>query len=106
MGLYSITLFFKRRFYLFIFKQKGKEGEREGEESICGCSHVPLTGDLAHHPGMCPDWELNWRPLGSQAGAQFTEPHLPGLYYFKWEKRFPSACKNPSQFPKFHNQSS
>ena len=26
-------------------------------------SHAPPTGDLAYNPGMCPDWELNWRPL-------------------------------------------
>ena len=37
------------------------------------------TGDLAHNPGMCPDWESNQRPLGFQAHAQSTEPHQPGL---------------------------
>ena len=21
------------------------------------------TGDLAHNPGVCPDWESNWRPF-------------------------------------------
>ena len=26
----------------------------------------PLTGDLAHNPGLCPDWESNWWPFGSQ----------------------------------------
>ena len=36
-------------------------------------SGVPLTGDLARNPGMCPDWELNQRPLGLQAGAQSTD---------------------------------
>ena len=41
-------------------------------------SHVPPTGDLAHNPGMCPDWESNQRPFGSQAGTQSTEPHQPG----------------------------
>ena len=25
------------------------------------------TGDLAHNPGMCPDWESNLRPFGLQA---------------------------------------
>ena len=30
------------------------------------------------NPGMCPDWELNQKPFGSQAGTQFTEPHQPG----------------------------
>ena len=38
----------------------------------------PRTGDLARNPGMCPDWESNLRPFGSQAGAQSTEPHHPG----------------------------
>ena len=47
---------------------------------MCGClSHAPPTGDLAYKPGMCPDWESNWRPFGLQAGAQSTEPHQPGL---------------------------
>ena len=27
---------------------------------------------------MCPDWESNLRPFGSQVGAQSTEPHQPG----------------------------
>ena len=42
-------------------------------------SHVPPAGDLAHNPGMCPDSESNQRYFGLQAGAQFTEPHQPGL---------------------------
>ena len=29
-------------------------------------SCVPRTGDLACNPGMCPDWESNWRPFGLQ----------------------------------------
>ena len=41
-------------------------------------SHTPPTGDLAHNPGMCPDWESNQRPFGSQAGAQSTKQHQPG----------------------------
>ena len=44
-------------------------------------SHVPPTGDLARNPGMCPDWESNLQPFGSQAGAQSTEPHQPGLIF-------------------------
>ena len=42
----------------------------------------PPTGDLAHNPGMCPGWESNWRPFGSQAGTQSTEPHQPELLVF------------------------
>ena len=53
--------FFFKRFYLFIFRERGKEGKREGEKYQCVvASHVPPTEDLAHNPGMCSDWELNW----------------------------------------------
>ena len=56
------------------------EGEREGEKQHCVVvSRAPPTGDLAGNPGMCPDWELNWRPFGSQACAQSTELHQPDL---------------------------
>ena len=45
---------------LFIFKEKGREGEREGEKHQCVVtSFEPYPGDLACNPGMCPDWELN-----------------------------------------------
>ena len=46
---------------------------------MCGClSHAPYWV-LTHNPGMCPDWELSPQPLGSQAGAQSTEPRQSGL---------------------------
>ena len=52
---------------LFISRERGREGEREGEKHQCVVtSHVAPTGDLACNPGMCPDWESNWRPFGSQ----------------------------------------
>ena len=61
-----ISLFLKR-FYLFIFREKGKEGVREGQKHQCVvASHVAPTGDLARNPGMYPDLELNWRPFGLQ----------------------------------------
>ena len=37
---------------------------------MCGYLHMPPTGDLACNPGMCPDWESNQWPFGSQAGTQ------------------------------------
>ena len=40
---------------------------------------MPPSRDLARNPGMCPDQESNWQRFGSQAGAQCTEPHQPGL---------------------------
>ena len=42
---------------------------------------MPPTGDVAHNPGMCSDWEWNQWPFGSQASTQSTEPHQPGLIY-------------------------
>ena len=39
----------------------------EGETHQCVvASHMAPTGDLAHNPGMCLDWESNQRPFGSQ----------------------------------------
>ena len=68
-------------FYLFIFTERGREGEREGEKRQCVVvSHAPPTGELARNPGLCPDWESNRQCLGSQANAQSTEPHQPGLF--------------------------
>ena len=52
--------FFSKDFYLFIFRDRGMEGERKGEKHQCVvASRTPATGDLACNPGMCPDWELN-----------------------------------------------
>ena len=69
--------FLKIFIYLF-FRQSGREGEREGEKHQCVvASCTSPAGDLAHNPGMCPDWKTNWRPFGSQAGTQSIEPHQP-----------------------------
>ena len=55
-------------------------GGTKGEKHQCVvASCVPPTGDLAHNPGVCPDWESNCQPFGPQAGIQSTEPHQPGL---------------------------
>ena len=67
------------RFYLFIFRERGGEGEREGEKHQCVvASCAPPTGELACNPGMCPDGELNQRPFDLQAGTQSTEPQQLG----------------------------
>ena len=51
-----INLFFKD-FIQLLLERKGK---RQGEKHQCVvASTVPPTGDLAHNPGMCPDWESN-----------------------------------------------
>ena len=76
-------ILFSKRFYLFIFRERGREGEREGEKHQCVvASWAPLTGDLAHNPGMCPDCESNLWPFCLQATIHSTEPHQPGLILF------------------------
>ena len=50
---------------------------------MCGCLWIAPYRDPASNPGMCPDWEWNGQPFGSQAGTQSTEQHPPGplLYW-------------------------
>ena len=79
-------------------REKEKERNisvREIHQSVASCP--PSAGDLARNPDMCPDQELNKRPLGSQASAQSTEPHQPGWNalstdMFCWE-HFGNICK-------------
>ena len=65
---------------------------------MCGCPLCTApTGDLAHNPHMCPDWESNWQPFGFQAITQSTEPHQPGLlsYFLR--------VLNVGEMKKLHN---
>ena len=55
---------------------------------MCGCSHAPPTGYPARNPGMRPNWESNWRPFASKAGAQSTEPHQLGPLSIHFNARF------------------
>ena len=83
MLLAPFFFFFFLRFYLFIFIERGREGEREEEKHTCVViSCTSPTGDPARNPGMCPDWESNWRHFGLQTGTQSTEPHQPELFGF------------------------
>ena len=54
-----LLLLLKDFIYLFLKSSEGREKEREGNNQCVVACHVPPTGDLAHNPGMCPDWELN-----------------------------------------------
>ena len=61
---YLCALFFK---ILFLFRERGREGEREGEKHQCVvASCVPPSGDLAHTLGMYPDWDSNLQPFDLQ----------------------------------------
>ena len=59
--LKSISSFKK---ILFIFREMGREGEREGEKHQCVVApNMPPTGSLARNPGLCPDWNQTTNPL-------------------------------------------
>ena len=60
-----ISFFFKDFIYLFLERGERREKERERNINVW-LPHGPPTGDLAHNPGMCPDWELNQSPFGLQ----------------------------------------
>ena len=74
-----VIFYFLFKRFLFILRERGREGEREGEKHQCVVvSHVPPSGDLARNPGMCPDWESNQQHFGLQACILPTEPHQRG----------------------------
>ena len=70
--------------FTYLFLEQGREGERERNINV----RLPVTprGDLAHNPHMCPDWESNGWPFGSQASTQSTEPQQPEPYFvfYSW----------------------
>ena len=75
--------FLKDVIYLFLDRGEGREKERERNidvqevhQWVASCM-LP-TGDLAHNPGMCPDWEPNQQPFGSQGDTQSAQPHQSG----------------------------
>ena len=44
-------LFFFKILFIYLFRQRGRGGEREGEKHQCVvASHMPPTGGLAHNP--------------------------------------------------------
>ena len=51
---------------LFLERGVGKEKEGEKHQCVVAC-HTPPPGDPAYNTGLCPDWESNPPPIGSQA---------------------------------------
>ena len=69
-------LFFK---ILFIFRERTREGEREGEKHQCeretsirNLLYAPTWGPGCNL-GLCPDWESNQQPFGLQDDAQLQQ---------------------------------
>ena len=79
----NFILFFK---ILFIFRERAREGEREGEKHQCVvASRAPPNGHVAHNPRMCPDWKSNLWSFDSHVSTQSTEPHQPGQMSYFYE---------------------
>ena len=90
---------FSGRFYLFIFRQRGRKGEREGEKHLCVVvSHLPLIGDLAHNQVMWPrlgiepvtlwfagwcsiHWATSARALKANSWSRLTIWGCPWFYH-------------------------
>ena len=56
-------------------------GRRREARNLFGRLLPGHSAPCSGNPGVGPTWESNWRPLGSQAGTQSTEPHQPGKRY-------------------------
>ena len=54
ISIQVLCLFFKKRFYLFVFRERRREGEREGEKHQCA-RETSMCGCLAHTPHWGPD---------------------------------------------------
>ena len=71
---------FLKRSYLLTFRERGKEGKRGRETSVCERNTDRLspcilpTWHLACNPGMCPDWGLNQWPFSPWVDVQPTKP--------------------------------
>ena len=68
---------FKNGFTYLIFRERGKEGDRERETSISYLDALQ-TGTKSATTGMRPHWESNQQPFTLWDNAQPTEPHQSG----------------------------
>ena len=62
-----------------MFRERGREKQRERNINVWLPLTCPLLGTWPATQARALDWESNQWPFNSQAGAQSTEPHQPGL---------------------------
>ena len=74
----TMALWFFKKYFIFRERKGGRKRQRETLVCLYVVSHMSPTGDLAHNSGICPDWESNQWPSGSQNSTQLTEPHQLG----------------------------
>ena len=80
----NVFLYLKK-YFVCQFLERGKGGRKRGRETWMWERNIhwlplahALTGDWAHNPGLCPDWESNQRPFALWDDAQPTQPHQAG----------------------------
>ena len=75
--IFFLLKYFSKRFSLFIFRKRGREGEIEGENHLSCFLHAP-DQEPDPQPRRCPDQESNQCSFILQYDAQPTEPHWSG----------------------------
>ena len=80
---FPCSVFFFLKIYVFLERGEGREKERERNINVWLLLALLQLGTSP--PDMCPNWELNQWPFGSQAGTQSTEPHYLGCPPFSLE---------------------
>ena len=81
--MWKLFSFFKDFIYLFMFRERWREGKR-GRETLIGClSHTPnwVSGP---QPRRVPWSKSNQWCFSLQGDAQPTQPHRPGLEIIFW----------------------
>ena len=74
--------FLKKILFIYLFRERGREGEKEGKKHRCVViPHMTPTGDPVCNLGESNQW-----PFGPQASTQSIEPHQPGVtsYIHSW----------------------
>ena len=89
------SILFKIFYFVLFFRERGKEGEREGETYWYEKHRLVVfmytlkgtpTGDWTRNPGVCPDWEVNRQTFSFEGNTQPTEPHWLGQSSYLFTK--------------------
>ena len=64
---------------VFIFRERGREGGREGEKNQCVVASHASSWGLGPQPRHVPRLEIKPATFGSQASTQSTETYQLGL---------------------------
>ena len=89
--LWDHFFFFFLRFYVFIFRDRGREEEREGEKHLLVASHTRRNWGLIPQPRHVP-----WPGIKAEAfrfvGQCPTKPRLPGFFYSLFRCSYYLGC--------------